>query len=50
MAHVITDDCQMCGSCIPVCPSEAIKEGEIAMEKEIPKLLQLIEMKKKDVI
>ena len=29
---------------------EAIKIGEDAMEKEMPKLLQLIEMKSKDVI
>ena len=29
---------------------DAIKFGELAMEKEIPKLLQIIEMKKKDVV
>lgn len=29
---------------------EAIKSGEEAMEKEMPKLLELIEMKKKDVV
>jgi ferredoxin len=28
MAHVISDDCTACGSCAPVCPVEAISEGE----------------------
>ena len=28
MAHFITDDCTMCGSCEPECPVEAITEGE----------------------
>lgn len=28
MAHVITDDCQLCGACLPVCPTEAIEEGD----------------------
>ncbi len=28
MAYVIGDDCTMCGSCISVCPVEAIKEGD----------------------
>jgi len=28
MAHKITDACQLCGSCIPICPSEAISEGD----------------------
>lgn len=28
MAHVISDDCTKCGNCIPVCPTEAISEGE----------------------
>lgn len=28
MAHVISDDCTMCGTCVDVCPVEAIKEGE----------------------
>ncbi|HPB30680.1 MAG TPA: 4Fe-4S binding protein [Candidatus Sumerlaeota bacterium] len=27
MAHVITDACVACGSCIEACPVEAIKEG-----------------------
>jgi ferredoxin len=28
MAHVITDECQMCGACLSVCPTEAILEGD----------------------
>ena len=28
MAHVISDDCTKCGSCVEACPSEAISEGE----------------------
>lgn len=29
MAHVISDDCTACGSCIGECPAEAISEGDI---------------------
>lgn len=28
MAYVITDSCVSCGTCQPVCPVEAISEGE----------------------
>lgn len=28
MAYVISDDCVMCGNCKPVCPVEAIDEGD----------------------
>jgi len=28
MAYVITDSCVACGTCQPVCPVEAISEGE----------------------
>ena len=28
MAHVISDECTACGSCINSCPVEAIKEGD----------------------
>lgn len=28
MAYVISDDCTMCGTCLPVCPVEAISEGD----------------------
>jgi NAD-dependent dihydropyrimidine dehydrogenase PreA subunit len=28
MAYVISDECTKCGSCEPVCPSEAISEGD----------------------
>jgi len=28
MAYIITDDCVSCGSCLPECPVEAIKEGD----------------------
>jgi ferredoxin len=28
MAHVISDECTKCGTCAPVCPQEAISEGE----------------------
>lgn len=29
MAHVISDSCVACGSCISECPVEAISEGDI---------------------
>ncbi|MBS4022428.1 MAG: 4Fe-4S binding protein [Dethiobacter sp.] len=29
MAFRITDECLACGSCLDVCPSDAIKEGNI---------------------
>jgi len=29
MAHIITDECLACGSCLPECPVEAIAEGDI---------------------
>jgi ferredoxin len=28
MAHIITDDCIMCGACEAECPEEAISEGD----------------------
>ena len=28
MAHVISDECISCGSCVDACPSEAISEGD----------------------
>ena len=28
MAHVITDNCTKCGSCVESCPVEAISEGD----------------------
>ncbi|NQU43730.1 4Fe-4S binding protein [bacterium] len=28
MAHVISDDCTMCGSCMAACPVDAISEGD----------------------
>ena len=28
MAHVISDDCILCGACEAVCPVEAISEGD----------------------
>jgi ferredoxin len=28
MAHVITDECTMCGACADECPEEAISEGD----------------------
>ena len=28
MAYKITDECIACGSCVPECPVEAIKEGD----------------------
>ena len=32
MAHVISDECTMCGSCEPECPAGAISEGETKYE------------------
>jgi len=28
MPHKITDECTACGTCMPECPVEAIKEGD----------------------
>ncbi|MHC4562823.1 MAG: DUF362 domain-containing protein [Planctomycetota bacterium] len=28
MPHVISDECTRCGACEPVCPVEAISEGD----------------------
>ena len=28
MAYVINDNCIACGSCMPVCPVDAISEGD----------------------
>lgn len=28
MAHVISDECVSCGSCVEVCPVDAISEGD----------------------
>jgi len=28
MAYVITDKCTACGTCVDVCPAEAIEEGD----------------------
>lgn len=28
MAHVISDECISCGSCVGACPVEAISEGD----------------------
>ena len=29
MALIITEDCTNCDACVPVCPNEAISEGDI---------------------
>lgn len=35
MAHVINDTCVACGACIPECPVDCIKEGDIyVIDKE----------------
>lgn len=28
MAHVISDECIMCGACEPECPTDAISQGD----------------------
>ncbi len=37
MAYVIDDKCTKCGSCAPVCPSEAISEGDSQYEIDADK-------------
>jgi ferredoxin len=37
MAHKITDDCIACGSCLPECPADAIKEGDPIYEIDADK-------------
>jgi NAD-dependent dihydropyrimidine dehydrogenase PreA subunit len=32
MAHVISDKCTKCGSCVDVCPVDAISEGDSKYE------------------
>jgi len=32
MALMITDDCTNCDACVPVCPNEAIAEGDVIYE------------------
>ncbi|MCB2099355.1 MAG: YfhL family 4Fe-4S dicluster ferredoxin [Rhodobacterales bacterium] len=32
MALLITDECTNCDACVPVCPNEAISEGDIIYE------------------
>ncbi len=32
MSMFITEDCILCGACVPVCPNDAISEGEIVYE------------------
>lgn len=32
MAHVISDECIMCGSCEPECPVDAISQGDTQYE------------------
>jgi len=28
MPHVISNECTMCGTCVDICPSDAISEGD----------------------
>jgi len=37
VAHVISDECTKCGTCAPVCPSEAISEGDEKFEIDADK-------------
>ena len=37
MSHTISAECTKCGSCSPVCPSEAISEGEKQYEIDAEK-------------
>ncbi|MCW8836199.1 MAG: YfhL family 4Fe-4S dicluster ferredoxin [Rhodospirillales bacterium] len=32
MALTITDDCTNCDACVPVCPNDAISEGDVIYE------------------
>ncbi|MCW9036107.1 MAG: YfhL family 4Fe-4S dicluster ferredoxin [Alphaproteobacteria bacterium] len=32
MALIITEDCTNCDACVPVCPNDAISEGDIIYE------------------
>ncbi len=36
MAYVISDDCVACGTCMDMCPTGAISEGDISCAEACP--------------
>ena len=42
MALIITEDCTNCDACVPVCPNEAISEGDIVYEIETARCTECV--------
>lgn len=42
MALTITDECTNCDACVPVCPNEAISEGDIIYEIETSRCTECV--------
>ncbi len=42
MALTITDECTNCDACVPVCPNEAITEGDTIYEIETAKCTECV--------
>lgn len=42
MALMITDECTNCDACLPVCPNDAISEGDVIYEIEAAKCTECV--------
>ena len=42
MALMITDECTNCDACVPVCPNEAISEGDVIYEIDVKKCTECV--------
>lgn len=42
MALTITDECTNCDACVPVCPNEAISEGDVIYEIETARCTECV--------
>jgi len=42
MALMITDECTNCDACVPVCPNEAITEGDVIYEIDAAKCTECV--------